>query len=213
MSQSQDDRRQIDEDESDLSLRNKGEERHAIPMTFATYTYTPPDVHYFPKILLWRKNMHTVNDLMTVAPLTVTPPTKLEDVVQMMRVEGCRQLPVVNEEGRLVGIITDRDVRLAVNSPLFNGAADQNRVLLTTLTVAECMTPSPLTVTPDTPAYRAAEMLIVFKVGALPVVEGERLVGILTISDVLDQFVSEQKRSLFTLEPTAEPAAETAAAF
>ena len=144
--------------------------------------------------------MHTVNDLMTVNPRFVTPEIALEDVVQLMRVEGCRQLPVVDAQGRLVGIITDRDLRLAANSPLFDGATERNRMLLSTLTVADCMTPSPLTVTPDTPAYRAAEMLLVFKVGALPVVEGDVLVGILTTSDVLDEFVNDQKRSLFTPE-------------
>ena len=155
--------------------------------------------------------MYTVNDLMTVNPLLVAPHTKLKDVVRMMRVEGYRQLPVVEEGSHLVGIVTDRDVRLAINSPLFNGAAERNRVLLDTLTVADCMTPSPLTVTPDTPAYRAAEMLIVFKVGALPVVEAGTsvVVGIVTTSDVLGAFVTEQKRSLFTPEPTINATAAT----
>jgi acetoin utilization protein AcuB len=54
------------------------------------------------------------------------------------------------------------------------------------------MTPNPITVSPETPAYRAAEMLSIYKFGALPVVDNEKLVGIITVTDFLDYFASNQ---------------------
>lgn len=61
--------------------------------------------------------MLTVNDLMTIIPNTVTPQSTLRQVVEVMKTQSCRQLPVL-DNGVLVGIITDRDVRLVMNSPL-----------------------------------------------------------------------------------------------
>lgn len=136
--------------------------------------------------------MLTVNDLMTVEPLTVTLQTTLRDVIQLMKLEACRQLPVVDDAGRLVGMITDRDVRLAMNSPFVLHERWQDETLLDTAMAESCMTPNPLTVTPDTPAYRAAEMLSAYKFGALPVVENGELVGIISVTDYLDHFASER---------------------
>jgi acetoin utilization protein AcuB len=134
--------------------------------------------------------MLTVNDLMTVEPLTVRLQTSLRDVIQLMKLEACRQLPVVDDSGRLVGMITDRDVRLAMNSPFVLHERWQDETLLDTATAESCMTPNPLTVTPDTPAYRAAEMLSAYKFGALPVVENGELVGIISVTDFLDHFAA-----------------------
>jgi acetoin utilization protein AcuB len=102
----------------------------------------------------------------------------------------------VDEEGKLVGIITDRDVRLAMNSPFVLHERWQDEALLETATAESCMTPDPITVTPDTPAYRAAEMLSAYKFGALPVVEGGALVGIISVTDFLDQFAAQRPPSL-----------------
>ena len=123
--------------------------------------------------------MLTVADLMTVTPLTVSPNTLLNEVATLMERGGFRQVPVV-ENGELVGIITDRDLR--------NLSADGQYGLATAET---CMTPNPITVSPETPAYRAATMLSVYKFGALPVIMDNRLVGIVTVSDFLDYFVVE----------------------
>ena len=61
--------------------------------------------------------MLSVSDLMTAIPNTVTPQSTLRQVIEVMKAQSCRQLPVLND-GKLVGIITDRDVRLVMNSPL-----------------------------------------------------------------------------------------------
>ena len=136
--------------------------------------------------------MLSVSDLMTVNPDTVKADMPLRDVINIMKVEGCRQLPVVDAEGRVVGIVTDRDVRLAMNSPIVLHSRWQDAELLNTVTVNSCMTPNPITVMPTTPAYRAAEMLSAYKFGALPVVEKGELVGIITVTDFLDRFASGQ---------------------
>lgn len=133
--------------------------------------------------------MLTVNDLMTIDPQTVTPDTSLRQVLDIMKREGCRQLPIL-DEGKLIGIVTDRDVRLALNSPLSVRVREVNEEMLDRITAQSCMTPNPVTVTPNTPAYRAAEILSLYKFGALPVLDGETLVGIITVTDFLDYFVA-----------------------
>ena len=117
--------------------------------------------------------MLTVNDLMTVDPQTISPDVSLAVVSDLLQVESIRQLPVM-DNGRLVGIISERDVCLVRNSPLFE-----------TISAESIMTANPITVTPETPAFRAAEMLRSYKFGALPVLDGDQLVGIITVSDFL----------------------------
>lgn len=139
--------------------------------------------------------MLTVNDLMTVIPNTVTPESKLRQVIELMKTQNCRQLPVLSN-GKLVGIITDRDIRLVMNSPLVLHGRWQDEEILDQVTAETCMTPNPMTVAPDTPAYRAANMLSIYKFGALPVVEGDELVGIVTVTDYLDYFAAQQPETV-----------------
>jgi acetoin utilization protein AcuB len=131
-------------------------------------------------------------DLMTNNPRTIPVDTHLRDVIQIMKLEGFRQLPVVDEDDRLIGIISDRDVRLAMNSPFILHERWQDEALVDTATAESCMTPNPLTVNPDTPAFQVAKMLATYKFGALPVVDGEDLVGIISVSDFLDWFADQQ---------------------
>lgn len=137
--------------------------------------------------------LKTVNDLMTVEPVTVAPDTPLKEILTLMHEEGYRQLPVVDETGRLVGIITDRDLRLVMNSPLILHETWQDTALLETATAESCMSRNPICVRPDTPAYRAADMLCTYKFGALPVLDDGRLVGIISVTDFLDQFIEDNK--------------------
>ena len=134
--------------------------------------------------------MLTVNDLMTVIPLTVTPDTTLRNIIGIMKSEGCRQLPVL-DKGKLIGIISDRDVRLVMNSPIVLHGRWQDEEILDKITAEGCMTANPITVSPDTPAYRAAEMLQTYKFGALPVVEEDTLVGIISVTDFMGYIAKE----------------------
>ncbi len=139
--------------------------------------------------------MLTVNDLMTVIPYTVTPGTTLRRIIEMMKAEGCRQFPVL-DKGKLVGIISDRDVRLVINSPMVLHGRWQDEELLDKVLADGCMTANPMTVTPETPAYRAAKMLSLYKFGALPVVDDDVLVGIITVTDFLDYFAAGQSETV-----------------
>ena len=138
--------------------------------------------------------MLTVNDLMTQVPNTVTPETPLRNVIGLMKTGGYRQIPVLNK-GKLVGMITDRDIRLVMNSPMVLHERAQDEDILNEVIVESCMTPNPITVTPDTPAYRAAEILSMYKFGALPVVDEDTLVGIITVTDYLRYFSTNYRES------------------
>lgn len=129
--------------------------------------------------------MILVNDLMTIIPSTIAPDTSLRTIVGIMKSEGCRQLPVL-DRGKLIGVITDRDVRLVMNSPMVDHGHWRDEEILSTITAETCMTPDPITVSPSTPAYEAARMLSTYKFGSLPVVEDGVLVGIITVTDFLD---------------------------
>ena len=103
-------------------------------------------------------------------------------------------MPVI-DKGKLVGIVTDRDVRLIMNSPIVLHGRWQDEELLDKVTAESLMTPNPITVTPETPAYRAAEMLGTYNFGALPVIDDGALVGIITVTDFLDHFISNYSQT------------------
>ena len=110
-----------------------------------------------------------VRDCMTTLVQTTHPEETVAAVREVFRRRRIRQLPVV-AAGRVVGIVTDRDVR---------GAAD-------TATVDAVMTPNPAKTTPATPVEHVATVMRERKFGALPVVEGDELVGIVSESDLLE---------------------------
>ena len=129
--------------------------------------------------------MLTANDLMTISPFIIAPDATLREAAALMNHASNRQLPVI-EDGVLVGILTDRDIRLVVNSPLNTDDSIERIRLLEEHTVASCMTRDPVTITPDTPIYKVAQLLSIYKFGAFPVVENDILLGIITVTDLLD---------------------------
>ena len=136
----------------------------------------------------------TVEDLMTQSPISVTKDTPLDRVWLKMKTYGCRQLPVLNDDNTLVGIVTNRDVLRAMSSPKSLDRRQLNEESLRRFTTGKCMTANPMTVKPDTLAYQAANMLSLYKIGALPVVRDGILVGILTVTNFLEYFA--ESRSL-----------------
>ncbi len=132
--------------------------------------------------------MH-VHQLMTPAPIAVGPETPVLDARHLMVRERIRHLLVV-EADQLVGIITDRDIRLNLPSQATSLSVWEVNYLLTKLTVGAAMTRSVITVGPDRDARDAARLMLDHKIGALPVVDGGRIVGIVTETDVLRAFVT-----------------------
>jgi acetoin utilization protein AcuB len=123
-----------------------------------------------------------VRDIMSVKLITVDPETLMLEARQRMMDGRIRHL-VVTEDSRIVGIVTDRDIRLNLPSPATSLSVWEINFLLARLTVREVMTGSVVVVDPDRPAAEAARIMLDHKIGALPVVDGGRLVGIVTESD------------------------------
>jgi len=129
-----------------------------------------------------------VRELMTGAPITVGPDTPVFDARQTMLKERIRHL-LVTEGTRLVGIVTDRDIRLNLPSQATSLSVWEINHLLTKLTVGEVMTRAVITIGPDREARDAAVLMLDHAIGALPVMDGGRLVGIVTEADILRGFV------------------------
>ncbi len=126
-----------------------------------------------------------VTDIMTPNPVTVIPRNAIRTAINLMREGGYRRLPVV-DRGRLVGIITDRDLRRAANSPFVVREQWYDNFILDHIEVGSCMTPDPLTIEPTAPIADAARLMRNHKIGGLPVVADGQLVGIITETDLLD---------------------------
>ena len=128
-----------------------------------------------------------VSEWMTPAPLTVAPSTPIPKVQDLMLYRRIRHLPVV-EDGRLVGIITDRDMRTVQPSPATGLAEREMHYLLERLTVRAVMTRPVLTIAPHESLAEAVRLMLENRIGGLPVTEGDRVLGILTEVDLLRGF-------------------------
>lgn len=124
---------------------------------------------------------------MTSDPTTLSPEDTLLSALETMRLRKVRRLPVT-VGGMLVGIVTQGDLKRAEPSMLTDSEEDFNRVMEGT-PVSRIMIQNPITVTPETPLLEAAETLYDTKYGALPVVSGDRLLGILTDNDLVHALV------------------------
>ena len=116
-----------------------------------------------------------VSNRMTRDPATITPEDLLIQAQLKMQKGGFRRLPVVSD-GQIVGIITDRDMRAHA------GYLDRTEV-------KAAMSKKPITVTPVTTVEAAAQLLLKQKISGLPVVENSRVVGIITMTDILQAFL------------------------
>ncbi len=125
---------------------------------------------------------------MTREVYTVNPDDTILAASQLMRRRSIRHIPVV-ENSILVGIVTDRDIKRAAPSLL--SGSDQNDyedVLRSTL-VSRIMTREPFTVSADAAILEAVRLVVERRIGALPVMEEKRLVGIITTHDLLKDFL------------------------
>ena len=130
-----------------------------------------------------------VEQRMSRDPITVSPDDTLARALQLTRTHRIRHLPVVGGDGRLAGILSDRDIRLAMPSPLTVEDAERADFLERT-PVAAVMIRRVVTTEPGEPIENAAKQLYQHRIGSLPVVDGGgRLLGILTETDILHAFV------------------------
>ena len=131
-----------------------------------------------------------VRELMTTAGhlITVPPDTPVLEARRLMLDKRIRHL-LVTEEERLVGIVTDRDIRLNLPSRATSLSVWEINHLLLKLTVEEVMTRGVITIGPDRDARDAAQLMLDHAIGALPVTDCGTLMGIITGTDVLRAFV------------------------
>ena len=128
------------------------------------------------------QNVH-VRDVMSRTPKTLGRNDQLSLADDVMRAERIRHLPVLDDDGSLCGILSQRDMfRGALAQALGYGTAAQQK-MLTMLRVKEVMTTDVITTRPDMALAEAAKTMLERKIGCLPVMDGVRLVGILTESD------------------------------
>ena len=117
-----------------------------------------------------------VRDVMTEDPFTIEPDAPLGRALDVMRARDLRHLPVVDQAGRLIGIIADRDLRRAALAPAVEDLGD--------LRVKDVMTGDVLTTHPEAPLAYAARVMFERRVGSLPVMLDGQLLGMLTERDV-----------------------------
>ncbi len=135
-----------------------------------------------------------VSDIMTKKPTAVQLDTTLHDALEIMERLGCHHLPVLGTNGHLIGILSDRDCRTALNSPHIMRERWQDEELATHLPVRAMMTPAPIVIAPEAAAEEAAQMMLKNKISCLPVMRDETLVGIVTRSDILLAFMNLTQR-------------------
>jgi acetoin utilization protein AcuB len=139
--------------------------------------------------LTWPERAIRVKDLMTRPAATIGMDATIGVAWKMMKDGKIRHLPVLDDAGRLVGIVTDRDLREVIFEPSIQEQLGNVARALNVLTVKEVMTWGVVTVRPDTDIREAARVVRDQKIGALPVVEGGKVVGILTGTDLFRAFV------------------------
>ena len=125
-----------------------------------------------------------VEEIMSRSVVTLTTEQTLREAIELLQSKRIRHLPVV-DDSKVVGIVTDRDVKRATPSVLSGIDRDGYERVLDTTKVTQFMTREPQTVTPNSGVKAAVKIFLDRKVGALPVVEDGHLVGILTDIDIL----------------------------
>lgn len=137
----------------------------------------------------WRQEAAMrVRDRMTPDPITVDADDSLRKVWNLVEEKRLRRFPVMRE-GRLAGIVTDRDLRNATASSVVMTEKKYHDYLLDTVRIESVMTENPRAVAPDTELKEAARLILDMKVGGLPVMESDRLVGIITETDLIATLV------------------------
>ncbi len=131
-----------------------------------------------------------VRERMTRNPVLCPPDLPVNEAFDTMKKERIRRIPVVDKNGRLVGIVSDKDLLHVSPSPATTLSAYEIPYLLSKVKVGDVMTKKVITVTEDTPLEDAARIMVDNKIGGLPVVnEGNAVAGIITETDIFKTFL------------------------
>jgi acetoin utilization protein AcuB len=130
-----------------------------------------------------------VGDRMTKRPITISEDDSIDHGLDLMRSESVRRLPVVDKHGKLVGIVSEKDLLYASPSPATSLSIYEIPYLLSKIKMRDLMTEEVITVTEDTPLEEAARIMADHKIGGLPVMRDDKLVGIITETDMFKIFL------------------------
>jgi acetoin utilization protein AcuB len=122
-------------------------------------------------------------------PVTIRPDTSLHDALRIMRESKVRRLPVLSQEGKLVGIVLEKELLYASPSPATTLSVYEMNYLIGKIKVEDLMTRDVITVEEDCPLEEAARIMVDNRVGGLPVMRGDQLVGMITESDLFKIFL------------------------
>jgi acetoin utilization protein AcuB len=131
-----------------------------------------------------------VQDRMSAPAVTVRSDTPFQEALRLMRERRFRRLPVVDKGGKLLGIVSERDLLHASPSPATSLSIWEINYLLWQLRVEQIMTTRVVTVQPETPLREAARLLVENRIGGLPVVDSAgQVVGVITETDIFRAFL------------------------
>jgi len=130
-----------------------------------------------------------VKERMSPNPITIRPDLPVPEAQAIMKREKIHHLPVVDRDGKLVGIVAEKDLLYASPSPATTLSVYEIASLLSKLAVEKVMSKKPVTVTEDVPLEEAARIMADRSIGGLPVMRGPTLVGIITESDLFRVFI------------------------
>lgn len=130
-----------------------------------------------------------VRDRMSKNPITTSPSASVPDALQVMRGSKVRQLPVLNDKGKLVGIVSQEDLLRVSPSPATSLSVYELTYLLERLKVEEVMTQEVITVTEDVALEEAGRIMADNRISGVPVMRGEDLVGVITESHLFNVLV------------------------
>jgi len=125
-----------------------------------------------------------LREIMTSEVQTLRSDQKLIDAIQFLHEHQVRHIPVLDGDGVLAGILTDRDIKRATPSALAPGQRDVWTKVVQETDLSKVMSRDPVTATGDTSLVEALERFVEDRIGCLPIVEGGQLLGIVTASDL-----------------------------
>ena len=146
------------------------------PLTWESEKNILSFVFYARKMIIERR--------MTKNPVTISPDANVVEASELMKKEKVHRLPVLDKDKKLVGVISEKDILFASPSPASSLSIHEMAYLLSKLTVRKLMTKDPVTITKDTTVEEAARLMVDQDLSCLPVVEGDKLVGIVSKSDM-----------------------------
>ena len=125
-----------------------------------------------------------VKDRMTPNPVTITTDTSLKEALELVRSKSFRHLPVLDEDGKLAGIVTEKSLVYASPTSATSLSVFEVDYILSCTKIGQVIQGEIITVGPDLPIEEAARVMVDHRIGCLPVVEGDELIGIISDTDI-----------------------------